>query len=429
MSPEPRPVLPPSLAGELADLPALPLLRRIWSVLPRARLVGGAVRDLLDGQPVHDFDFGTPEAPAQVLARLEAAGIRAIGTGLAHGTVTAVIARHNIEITTLRRDERTDGRHAEVVWTEDWREDAARRDFTINAMSCDADGAVHDYFGGADDLRAGRVRFVGDARTRIEEDALRLLRFFRFQARYGRVPPEPALLATISGCLGMIDRLSAERIWSELRRILAGPTLIPTLALMGRAGVLAACLPALSGRETAALSLLRCLPAEETGDPLLRLAALMAGAGLDPASVETTLTRLRVSRVEDRTVRAYLEPLPRSLASDSLASTSPASDAPTVRRLLSGTERQILMGRTWLEQARSPQGADWPALRGLIADLPVPVFPLAGRDLLQAGLPPGPRLGEILAATRAWWEQNGCDPDQNGCMAFALSLWIPPSLS
>jgi poly(A) polymerase len=291
-------------------------------------------------------------------------------------------------------------------------------------MSCDADGTDHDYFGGADDLRAGRVRFVGDARTRIEEDALRLLRFFRFQARYGRVLPEPALLATISGCLGMIDRLSAERIWSELRRILAGPEPIPTLALMGRTGMLAACLPALSGRETAALSLLRLLPAEETGDPLLRLAALMAGAGLDPASVETTLTRLRVSRVEDRTVRAYLEPLPRSLASTSLA-----SDAPTVRRLLSATGRQILTGRTWLEQARSPQGADWPALRGLIADLPVPVFPLAGRDLLQAGHPPGPRLGEILAATRAWWEQNGCDPDRDGCMAFARSLWTPSSLS
>ncbi len=163
---------------------AAPALARLFAALPQARLVGGCVRDALAGYPVADFDLATPDPPDAVMAALKTAGLRAIPTGLDHGTVTAVVDGRGFEVTTLRRDVATDGRHAQVAWTADWQEDAARRDFTINAMSMAANGTLYDYFGGQADLAAGRVRFVGDAAARVAEDYLRILRFFRFQARY-----------------------------------------------------------------------------------------------------------------------------------------------------------------------------------------------------------------------------------------------------
>ncbi len=174
-------------------------VQRLFAILPTARLVGGCVRDTLAGRPVADIDLATPLPPEDAAQTLTAAGIRVIPTGLAHGTVTALIDGRPYEITTLRRDLVTDGRHAEVAWTGDWREDAARRDFTMNAMSLAPDGTLHDYFGGAADLAAGRVRFVGDAATRVAEDYLRILRFFRFQARYGTGDPDPAAMAAVRG--------------------------------------------------------------------------------------------------------------------------------------------------------------------------------------------------------------------------------------
>ena len=176
------------------DLLADPDLGRILTALPRARVVGGAVRDAIAGRGVADIDLATPAPPEVTSAALEAAGFRVIPTGLAHGTVTAVRDGRPFEITTLRRDVATDGRHAEVAWTDDWREDAARRDFTINAMSLDRAGTVHDYFGGQEDLAAGIVRFVGEPGRRIAEDYLRILRFFRFLARYGRGARDTAAL-------------------------------------------------------------------------------------------------------------------------------------------------------------------------------------------------------------------------------------------
>lgn len=177
--------------------------------------MGGVVRDLMMGRSVADVDLATPEPPEQVLATLKQAGIKAIPTGLAHGTVTAVIESAPYEITTLRRDVETDGRHAVVVWTADWREDAARRDFTMNAMSRGRDGVLHDYFGGQQDLAQGLVRFVGNAATRIAEDALRILRFFRFQARYGRGQPDAEAIEAVTAQAGLLRGLSVERIWSN----------------------------------------------------------------------------------------------------------------------------------------------------------------------------------------------------------------------
>ena len=246
-----------------------PDLAPVLAALPQARLVGGAVRDALAGLPVADIDIATPEPPETSMARLAEAGLRVVPTGLAHGTVTAVSNHRPFEITTLRRDVATDGRHAQVVWTDDWRADAARRDFTINALSLDRDGGLHDFFGGQADLAAGRVRFVGEAGQRIAEDYLRVLRFFRFYARYGHGAPDGAAVGAIAASVDGLAMLSAERVWSEIKRILAAPDPVPSLGLMEQLGVLAAVLP--EGGDLARLAALvaRGAPA----DPLLRMAA------------------------------------------------------------------------------------------------------------------------------------------------------------
>ncbi|MFT8365381.1 MAG: CCA tRNA nucleotidyltransferase, partial [Gluconobacter cerinus] len=188
-------------SGLLARLDDRSGLDVLWRLLPEARLVGGSVRDLLRGVSVHDLDMATPEPPEIVQDILKANGVRVIPTGLSHGTVTAVIRGVPYEITTLRCDEQTDGRHAVVAWTESWEEDAARRDFTINAMSLDRHDGLHDYFQGSQDLEAYHVRFVGNPARRIEEDALRALRFFRFDARYGRGTPAPEACTAVAARL------------------------------------------------------------------------------------------------------------------------------------------------------------------------------------------------------------------------------------
>ena len=192
------------------------------------------------GGRCNDVDVAAPLPPEAIVPLLRRAGLKVFETGLAHGTVTAVLDGEPVEVTSLRRDVATDGRHAEVAWTTDWREDAARRDFTINAMSLAADGRLWDYFGGRDDLAAGRVRFVGDPATRLREDYLRALRFFRFQARYGRGEPDPAALAAIRAAVPGLARLSAERVWMELKRLLAAPDPTGAVALMAETGVLGA---------------------------------------------------------------------------------------------------------------------------------------------------------------------------------------------
>ena len=365
------------------------------AALPGARVVGGAVRDALAGCPVADIDLATPMRPDEVIRRLREAGLKAVPTGLGHGTVTAVADHRGFEVTTLRRDIETDGRHAVVDYTGDWREDAARRDFTINAMSMAPDGAVFDYFGGVDDLRAGRVRFVGDAATRIAEDYLRILRFFRFQARYGRGAPDaPAVAAIRAGVPGMA-RLSAERVWSELKRILAAPDPSGSLALMRQTGVLAAVLA--EGETPDRLA--RLLAAGAPPDPVLRLAALLDG---DAASLAA---RLRFSTAErDRLVALRSGDVPADGADDAM-----------LRRALADTPTETLVGRAWL----AGRGA---ALRARLEAIPRPVFPLRGRDVEQAGVAPGPQLGNILGQVRTWWMAGGCVADTPACRAELARL-------
>ncbi len=383
-------------------------LARIWSVLPEARLVGGCVRDLLCGRALHDFDLAAPEAPDVVLRILKQAGIRVVPTGLEHGTVTAVVSRVPYEITTLRRDAQTDGRHAVVEWTSDWAEDAARRDFTINAMSLDQHDCLHDYFGGQEDLTAGRVRFVGDAGQRIEEDALRALRFFRFEARYGAGVPDHAALTAITERASLVASLSVERVASELLRIMAGPEVVRIIRLMHEAGVWAQCGPA-EGAGFDVLTGVTCLEGLlRSGAPaqaLLRLRALCGEWS------EVLARHLKLSNAEKEHLKLLGESSPDLL---------PTMDDDAVRRARFVQDMTVLLERSWLLQAQclGSVSAEWDGLRKRLADMPQPVFPLSGRDAREAGIEPGPSMGVWLRTGQAWWLEQGCRPDRDACLVY-----------
>lgn len=364
-----------------------PPFARLFAALPEARVVGGAVRDWLLGIPNEDVDLATPRPPGEVMRALEQAGFRAIPTGLAHGTVSTPVGEGRlVEITTLRRDLRTDGRHAEVAFTDAWEEDATRRDFTINSLSMTPVGEIFDYTGGLADLEAGRVRFVGDPATRLREDYLRLLRFFRFWARYGRVPPDPPTEAALREAVGGLGRLSPERVWSELKRLLATPDPGPALALMDRLGVLPALLP-----EGYALGELPSRP-----DPLLRLAAFFRG---DPKALAA---RLRLSRAEAERLAALQGPLP---------------DPARLRAALAETPKEILIGRAEIAGRED-------LVRALEA-LEPPRFPLRGADLRALGLEEGPAVGRALAAARAHWLATDTAADRAALLAHIAPL-LPP---
>ncbi len=375
---------------------AVPGVTRLWAALPEARIAGGAVRDTLLGQPVSDVDFASPLSPHAVIERLNEAKIKTVPTGLAHGTVTAIIGQRGFEITSLRRDIETDGRHAVISFTDNWKEDAARRDFTINAMSMTRDGTVFDYFGGQADLRAGLVRFVGDARTRVSEDYLRILRFFRFFARYAKGEPDPEAIASIIECRDGITSLSAERIWSELKRILAAPDPAAAIGWMQSTGVLPLILP--EGVNLAAFN--RLLSYDAPADPLMRISALYAG------DIQKLGARLKLSVNE--LVKLFVYRMPNKL--------SPASTEVDVRRALAEDSADFLVSKTWLAQTDEP---GWPELRDHIAATPRPVFPLQGRDIVALGIPAGPRIGDVLNQTRRWWKFQGCTADFNTCLEKA----------
>lgn len=366
-----------------------PGLAQLWDALPAARLVGGIVRDLLADLPTADTDLASPLPPDLAMRVLAQAGIKTIPTGQAHGTITALCGGRHFEITTLRRDLETDGRHAVVAYTADWRQDAARRDFTFNAMSLDRDGTLHDYFGGAADLAAGIVRFVGDPATRLAEDYLRLLRFFRFHARFARQQPDAELCRALADAVPGLADISVERVWSELKRILGTTAPLPSLDLMQRLGVLHAVLPDGTALDRLAALIAHGAPA----NPLLRLAALFDG------SPDGLANRLRLSGEERQYLLALDGPVPDDTADDR-----------ALRQALADTPRDALIARTWLAGRGN-------ALRQRLASLPAPIFPLQGRDLLAAGIPPGPAMGQRLATLRRWWWDGGCTADHAACLA------------
>ena len=360
------------------------LLAALGTSAGETRMVGGAVRDALLGHPAADIDLATIHEPAEVARRLAVADIRTIPTGIAHGTLTALADGGTFEITTLRRDVGTDGRHAEVAFTNDWSMDAARRDFTINALSADPHtGEVFDYCHGNADLAAGRVRFIGDPLQRIAEDHLRILRFFRFHARFARGEADAAALAACSARANDLMALSRERVRDELLKTLCVPDPAPTLALMQHAGVLHVILP--DARDPALLS---ALAAHEAAlgyppDALRRLAALLPA---DTARLDALGHRLRLS-THDRKRLAAMAPRLASIPPDPRA-LAWAHGHDTARDLL------LLAGADADELARLEA---WER----------PRLPIGGGDLIAAGLPPGPEIARRLRAAEAAWVASG----------------------
>lgn len=371
------------------------------------RFVGGCVRDTLRGAPVGDIDMATPLAPKAVIARAKTAGLKPKTTpaGLAHGAVTVIAAQRSFEITTLRRDVETDGRRARVALTDDWTADAARRDFTINAMSMDPDGALYDPFGGRADLAAGRVRFVGAARRRIEEDYLRILRFYRFFAWCGRPPPDPAATEACRALAHGIERLSGERLCAETLKLLAAPDPLPALDLMVGAGALARVAPALSADWRRRLKTLIAL--ERGGaDAELRLAALLDGGGAALAR------RLRFSNAQAERLRALAPPLEEVYGLDARAA----------RRALYRVGPARFRDLALLAWAAAGSAAGLDRALALADTWEAPALPVRGRDAKALGIPPGPRVGALLREVEAWWEAHDYRPDRAAALARLREL-------
>ena len=389
-------------------------LQRLLGVLDRdgeeARAVGGAVRNALIALPVEEIDVATTALPEEVVRRVAAAGFKPVPTGIEHGTVTVVIDGKPFEVTTLRRDVETFGRRARVAFTDDWAEDAARRDFTINAMFLAVDGRLFDPFGGLTDIKAGRVRFVGEARARIEEDVLRLLRYFRFFAHFDRPPPDADALAACAEFAPKLPTLSGERVRAELFKLLAAPDPASTLDLMARERILdhvlqeADDIPRLAALTAIEIGVLQRAP-----DSLLRLAAVLVGGG--PAAV-TVAVRLRLSNKE----RARLTALASS------APIAPPMDERAMRRLLQRLGADPFADHVLLNwaEARVKGTADDRAWRALFesARAWVPIaFPIRGEDALTLGLAPGPDIGELMSAVEEWWAAQDFRPDRAACLA------------
>lgn len=361
---------------------------------PEARFVGGAVRNALIDREVSDIDIATPLLPDEVTKRLSAAGLGAVPTGVEHGTVTAISSGKPFEVTTLRRDVETDGRRAVVAFTTDWREDALRRDFTMNALYATADGEVIDLVGGVDDLKAGRVRFVGDATTRIREDYLRILRLFRFHAWYGKGEIDPLALRAAAAEKAGLAQLSGERVQKELLKLIAAENPAPVLRTMAAAGILAELLP--GPLSIGRLEKLAAIDAEAffTPDPLLRLAALLPD---DWAIAIDVATKLRLSNAQ--TLR--LEDI--AGAKEKIV---PYLSVREVRKLLYRIGIGPFKDRVflkWADDAKDSNAVQWRMLLAVADAWERPRFPLSGRDVMLAGVPEGPLVGKILAEVEDWW--------------------------
>lgn len=384
----------------LAEAP----LRRVLDVLNGAgeetRIVGGAVRNALMGLPVADVDLATTALPQETARRAEAAGLKAVPTGIAHGTVTVVCAGTPFEVTTLREDVETDGRHATVRFGRDWARDAQRRDFTMNALFATKNGEVIDLVAGLDDLAARRVRFIGVPEQRIREDYLRILRLFRFHAGYGSGPLDPAALSAAIRCRAGLRNLSRERVGAEMLKLLAAPRAPETVRLMGDTGLLAMVLGGLGHFE--ALDRLAGLETalDRTPDAILRLGVLAVRIVED---ADRLLERLRLSKAAHRRLTGLAEASPRLLDETTTPAALYAFGAPGfVDRLL-------------YRAALSPaHEADMAVLRRQVAAAAQwvsPAFPIRAETFIARGITPGPHLGATLAHARAAWVGAGFPED------------------
>ncbi|MBZ8134861.1 CCA tRNA nucleotidyltransferase [Afifella sp. IM 167] len=403
----------PSLAGHtFLDDPALKAVLAALGGGNETRIVGGTVRNALLGDPVSDVDLATIHHPQEVMARADAAGLKPVATGIEHGTITVVAHGKPFEVTTLRADVETDGRHAVVRFTEDWAEDAARRDFTLNALYCDGEGHVFDPHGGYADLAARVIRFVGDPEERIREDYLRILRFFRFFAWYGSGRPDADGLKACARLKAGIATLSAERVWSELKRLLAAPDPSRALLWMRTTAVLAKALPECWGID----AIHRTVVAEEAEglapDPLTRLMAIIPP---HHARIDQLATRLRLSRREAERLRAWAD------APDADPSLSPEA----LSKLLYEWGSEPVCDRLLLALARAREEENAEKATALKRQLETarayerPAFPLSGKDLIEAGHKEGPALGRLLAEIEGRWVDSGFALPREELLALA----------
>jgi poly(A) polymerase len=399
-------------AGALALMsgPAGAVLAALDRDGEEARVVGGAVRNMLLAIPHGDVDIATTALPEEVMRRSTQAGFRPVATGIEHGTVTVVAHGTPFEVTTLRQDVETYGRRAKVVFGRDWRLDALRRDFTINALFLSRDGMVHDFVGGREDLAAHRVRFIGEPATRIAEDYLRILRFFRFHATYGQGPPDQAGLGASIRARAGIAQLSRERVRMELTKLLIAPHATPTLATMTEAGILG---PVLGGVP---------LPAS-----FARMEAVEAATGLAPDACRR-LGALAIFTVED--AQRLSERLRLSnTETDRLTSmgqgwwrVSPALGEHAMRALLYRLGEQAFVDRMMLAWSRAPTAvadSEWHRAITLPQRWPRPAFPLRAADLIARGVARGPGLGKALAAAEEAWIAADFPPEESILAAIA----------
>lgn len=383
-------------------------VKAIMKALPdgTARFVGGCVRNSLMGEPIGDIDIATQLVPKEAGAALKAAGIKIVPTGIEHGTITAVHDSEPYEITSLRKDVETDGRRAVVAFTKDWAEDAYRRDFTVNAIYADYDGNVYDPTGGGlEDIKSRKFQFVGDGEQRVREDYLRILRFFRFMAWYaGDAKVDAQALKACRENRAGLKTLSAERVWSELKKILMAPHPARAVQIMLTNDILPAVLPEASNAE--GLALMQKLEKRESlkPDPLLRL---MAMSGRDEFAIAGLAKRLRVSNDEKARLLSwagnqvpFTPDMDARMFKQGIYASTPqtAYDRMVVR---GAGESDPIVSATWVKKA--VWAKDWP----------IPEFPLKGRDLKSAGVKNGPEMGRILRALKELWVRSGFEADQD----------------
>ena len=381
----------------MKDAPTQRLLIALAASGVTARFVGGCVRNAVLGRAIDDIDLAVDKPPQTISRALEAAGIKAIPTGLSHGTVTAIANGRAFELTTLRRDVETDGRRATVAFTDDWLEDASRRDFTFNALYADTDGTLYDPFDGRADLLAGKVRFIGEAGRRIAEDHLRVLRFFRFQAWYGRGAVDPVGFDACRRNAGALRSLSGERVAKELLRLLAAPAPADSLEVMVEAGALDHWLPEYSDTKSLRALVVR----EDKPDALRRLAAIL------PATTNATAIGKRLKLSTQQALRLEV-----MLAREPIVDVAggPRAWRAQIYRLGNG----LYIDRLLLA-VDAP--SDWRAALALARRWTPPELPVSGGDALKLGLKPGPKVGALIEAVERWWIAGDFSADRVACLA------------
>lgn len=370
------------------------------------RFVGGCVRDAILGITPHDLDLATDAKPDDVLRLLKAAdGIKAIPTGIDHGTITAIVDDARFEITTLRQDVATDGRHAVVSFGTDWQADAERRDFTINALFMSADGAIEDYTDGLSDLAARRVRFIGDAATRIREDHLRMLRFFRFHARFADGAPDAEALAACEAHRDLVAALSGERLQDEMLRLMVTDRAASALEQMQAIGLLTRILTVPANTERFAD--VEKHPAYHRQDAVLGLRLLLPD---DAAQIDQVADRLKLSNQDRRRLQ--------------LTAKAPdwAFTTPNIRLFGYREGKQAAVDTLWLayEKLSADALADHLVV---LNDWEMPRLPVDGHAVMAAGVEPGPGIKQALAALEEWWFAHDCTPDQDALLAY-LQEWL-----